>query len=239
MRIAICYWGICRSTDKTIDSIKKCIYEPLKKAGYEYDVFLHTYSIKTIYTNSRAAEDNLVINNDLYKLLNPLVFKIDDPADLCIDLQEYRTMGDPWGASFSNTTFNNHIYSLYSLNEVTNLWRKSLNQYDFVIYARPDVSYLNPINVDWMTALNIDECLLPDFHRYPINDRFAILRAETAHIYGSRFVHALDYSKMHALHSEKFLYHILMSNNICMSDVRFRFRRVRATGIEIDNDVKP
>ena len=199
---------------------------------------MHTYTLNEVYTNTRANEHNLAIDNDLYKLLDPLVFKIEDLSDLHIDIQEYRTNGDPWGYSFKNSTFDNHIYALYSLNEVTKLWRKSLEQYDFIIYARPDVLYLNPINIDWLKHLNIDECLLPDFHRYPINDRFAIMRPEIAHIYGTRFVHALDYSKKAPLHSEAFLNHTLVLNNVSITNIQFRFRRVRATGIEIDADIK-
>jgi hypothetical protein len=243
MHIAICYWGICRSTDKTIDSIKTNVYEPLTAAGHIYDVFVHTFSVTDLYTNTRAGENGIRLNNTLHELLDPSAVEVEDQknVDLTLNLDAYRTRGDPWMTLFKEPTFDNHIRSLYSLNRVTQLWVTSPRHYDRVIYLRPDVLYLNPLDTRWL-EIGPDECAMPDFHRHrrhPVNDRFALLHPRSALIYGRRFEKALAYSTREKLHSETYLEFMLTANNIRPVYIPFRFRRVRANGRVIDDDVTP
>jgi len=227
MHIAICFWGICRSTDKTIESIKKCIYEPLTKAGYTYDIYVHTYSLSSPLTNPRANEYNIILNNELYKLLMPNHAKVDEQAtiDKSLNIPLYQTQADPWSNNYDTHT--NHLRALYSLMQVTSMW--SEKSYDRIIYARPDVNFLVPINLDWLNE-NENTILLPNFHKYPVNDRFALGWPNAMKIYGSRFNNALEFSKIHPLHAEKYLNNILNSNNIIVKTIAFNFYRVRADG---------
>ena len=238
MHIAICYWGICRSTDKTIDSIRTNIYGPLVAAGHTYDVFVHTFSVTDLYTNARANEHRIRLNNTLHELLEPATVELEDQkaVDAKLDLTQYRTRGDPWATFFQAPTFDNHIRSLHSLNQVTKLWVSSPHTYERVIYLRPDVLYLNPLDPQWL-EIGPTECALPDFHHHPVNDRFAILHPRSALIYGRRFEKALAYSRRERLHSETYLEFMLTANNIRLVSLPFRFKRVRANGIVIDDDV--
>jgi hypothetical protein len=76
--IAICVWGICRSTNLTIESVKRHIFQPLIDAGITYDVFLHTYTYNRPYENIRAGEHNLQLNNNLWTLFNPSQSILED-----------------------------------------------------------------------------------------------------------------------------------------------------------------
>lgn len=239
-KVALCYWGICRSTDKTLESIKKYIYTPLKNNNYDYDVFLHTFSINRTYKNKRSDEPPVQLNNDLYKLLEPKDYIIEDQdtVDQRLNLQAYRTHGDPWNSQFE--TFDNHIRALYSLYKVTQLYKKQISNYDFVIYLRPDVLFLNELDISWFNILDKPLVLTPDFHLdLPMNDRFAIARPNVGVVYGERFTTALAYSKLKPLHSETFLHTILTNAKIKIIDIAIRFRRVRATGKEIDDGTLP
>lgn len=225
MHIAICFWGICRSTDKTIESIKKCLYEPLTKAGHTYHVYVHTFSLSTKLNNPRAKEHNITVNNELYHLLEPTHVLIEDQhtVDGTLNAPLYQTQADPWSNNY--ITHTNHVRALYSLMQVTSMWSETL--YDRVIYARPDVQFHNPLNLDW---LNVDKntIVLPNFHAYPVNDRFALGSPSTMKIYGSRFKQALDYSQLKPLHSETYLAYIFNTHNLQAKSVVFNFCRVRA-----------
>jgi hypothetical protein len=130
--IAICFYGLCRSTNYTIESINKCIFEALKNLHFNYDVYLHTYKLTTSYTNLRNNEENIMLDNDLYKLLNPNVYKIDDQDDIkktdSLMFNKYRSKGDPWSNDFKS--LDNLILGLYSLYQVTQLWKNSNSNHD-------------------------------------------------------------------------------------------------------------
>jgi hypothetical protein len=241
MRVALCYWGLCRSTDKTIQSIEQCIYEPLRKANIKYDVYIHTFTIDGKYSNAYAKEESIQLNNNLYLLLKPTDFIVEnqDAIDKKLHFESYRTKGlsPRWLTTWNKTTVsemtNNHIRALYSLNEVTKLWKKPLNTYDCIIYLRPDVRFIRKLDTEWLNKLLPNECLLPDYAKYPINDQFAILKPENAVLYGQRYEYLLEYSKINSIHAEEYLNYILKKNSMQIREINFRFGRIRANGVEL------
>lgn len=238
MKIALCFWGITRSLKYTYPSIKKFIFDDLASHSIQYDIFIHTYNVHTTYNNRRAGEHFIILDNDEWKLINPTEILVDDQENLDIDFQSYRSQGDPWHSGFQ--TFDNHIRALWSLYRVSTLWQKqSAGTYDYVIYLRPDVMYYKSLfSVIPSSAALKNEIILPNFHLYPINDRFCIAPPAIAKIYGERFLSALEFSKKNQLHSEKYLFWTLQQNNIRITQIHFPFHRVRADGREIDGDVK-
>lgn len=102
--------------------------------------------------------------------------------------------------------------------------------YDVVIYARPDVLYLTPIQPQWLYNLKDDEIYLPNFSMYPINDRFAIGTPRAIRVYGQRFDYAAYFADEHPLHSESFLDFALKTHNITPRLIPFCFHRRRASG---------
>jgi len=235
--IAICFYGICRSTNYTIDSINKYIFNPLKQMNINYDIYLHTYTVNSIYNNPRANEKNITLDNNLYKLINPSIYKIDNQDDVkkTIDFNKYKRYGDPWNNNF--TSLHNLILGLYSLNQVTQLWKNSNMTYDYIMYLRPDVLFLQPLNKYYFNKINNNNIILPNFHEYPINDRFAIGTPNVMLHYGERYNHAYNYSLSNKLHAERYLNYILSLNSIKIVKYNFKFLRIRANGkINVDDE---
>lgn len=52
MKAAVCFWGLCRSTDKIIESLQRNIFDILRNAGIQYDVFVHTFPLVSILEGS-------------------------------------------------------------------------------------------------------------------------------------------------------------------------------------------
>ena len=230
IKVAICFWGICRSTDRTIHSIQNHIFNQLKSAGIEYHVFMHTYALNRVYTNIRSNEHNVRLNNDLWRLLNPDYFIIDDQdqIDQKLQLLKYRTHGCPWN-SVHYQTLNNHVRALYSLHKVTGLVETTGIKYDIVIFCRPDLLFITPIMSSYFT-IDDHTILLSNIGKYPINDGFAICNLRTALIYGHRYLRALDYSKRKPLHAETFLDYTLKMHGIKIKEINILFYKIRANG---------
>jgi len=236
MKVAVCFWGIARSLNHTLASIQECIFKPLQESGISFDILLHTYIVNNIYENKRAKETCIQLDNDSWKQLNPHKYIIENQEEIYeqLNVLKYRNKGDPWYSNFQ--TFDNHILALWSLKQVTSLY--DVDQYDYIIYVRPDVKYFKKITeIDFM---NLEEnvALLPNFHTYPINDRFCIAKPAAAKKYGNRFDFAYEFSLQNQLHSERFLNWTLEKHSIKYINVHFPFHRVRANGVEIDFDVK-
>lgn len=241
MRVAICSWGICRSTDYTIESIEHNIFNPLRNADIEYDIYLHTYNLYKPYENVRSGEYNIQMKNTLWKLLKPIASCIENQEDIdnILQLEKYRIYGSPWKEDYKFQTLNNHVRALWSLKQVTDLWSNSGIQYDAIIYIRPDVRFMIPIKIEWLTTILPNSIVLPNFQMIGgVNDRFAIIKPGTAKVYGSRFNGALEYSKSHQLHSELYLSSVLKNRGIIINPVYFPFRRIRANGNIQDEDTK-
>ncbi len=244
MRVAVCFWGLCRSTDRVIESIEDYILNPLYSAGIVVDVFCHTYKVYRSYTNERAKEYNIQLKNTNWKLLRPkeAIAENQDQVDRSLKLDSYRTHGDPWkddgGVPFQ--TLDNHIRALYSLFQCTKLWTQQEVRYDAVMYVRPDCKYLSLLNPAWIQQVATGTVLIPDFHLfYGCNDRFAIGRPQEMRIYGERFTSAHQYSLHKPLHSEAFLADTMKEHGIQFQLVPIRFQRIRADGgvCEADQDV--
>ena len=242
MRVALCFWGICRSTSRTIESIRSCILQPLEAAGIQFDIYVHTYLIYRPYTNPRAEEFSLQLRNTDWKLLGAkegaYMVENQDRVDLDLQLVKYRSQGNPWPEDDGGfNTLDNHVRALWSLNQVTSLWTHSGIQYDAVIYLRPDVQYLRPLVVDWIRGIPEHTVCMPNFHLHTgCNDRFAIGKPSVMEIYGRRFKGALAYSYHAKLHSEQYLAHTLQNANIRIEYIPFRFKRVRANGELCESD---
>jgi hypothetical protein len=240
MKVALCFWGLCRSTQYTIESIQRNIFEPLQDAQIDYTVYLHTYVIYHRYTNSRAGEYNIYLKNTNWKHLNPSKVSIEnqDDVDKTLNFPQYFSKGDPWedeGIKFSS--LENHIRALWSLKQVTNLWMGS-EKYDAVIYMRPDVLFVMPLRVEWLKNIAKNTVYIPNFHIvHNCNDRFAFGTPETMKNYGLRFNESYKYSLNNQLHSEKFLHDTMVSHGHTILQVPFRFRRIRSDGKPCEADM--
>ena len=72
MKIALAFWGLTRSLKYTIESINEKILNILKKHNIEYKIFMHTWTVNSVYNNTRSKEANIKLDNEEYKLLSPV-----------------------------------------------------------------------------------------------------------------------------------------------------------------------
>ena len=235
-RVALCFWGLSRSLQKTITSIQTCLVEPLVGAGFEVNVYMHTWIVRHPLNNIRTGEKNCSVDPHDWKAvyrLRPLlasrpkiVTDDQDTKDPALHLLDYRTKGDAWKNGFVST--DNHVRALYSLHRVTELVRRQHDQPDVIIFARPDCLYDTPFQPSWLDVLRSFNILLPDFHKHPVNDRFAVCVPRVAYIYGQRYDKALAYAQQTQLHAETFLATILKMENIQIIEIPMHFMRLRA-----------
>ena len=239
--IAVCFFGLTRSLKYTLPSIQKYLFEPLKNHGIKYEVFLHTYKIKGTYTNHRAEEKDIVLDPNEYKLLKPDHSLIEDKSDVSkrLNLEKYRTHGDPWDKhdKWNFNTLDNHILYLWSQKQLINMVSKEKG-FTHIVMCRPDLKYMTPLNPEYFRFTS-KVIFTPEFSSYGhVSDQFAIGPYEQMTIYGSRFDHALEYSKKRSLHSEGYLEYILNKNKIDHKEIDFYYIRIRANNKKDNLDIK-
>lgn len=239
MKIGLAFWGLTRSLKYTILSIHENILNIFKKANIDYDIFIHTYNVFDKYTNNRASEKNINLNCNEYLLLNPLRYIIDN-QDIIINklkLYKYYSQPDPWSTNYQ--TVNNFILAMYSKLKVIELIENEKINYDYVLFLRPDVRYLNKFDLNYFDYINDYTVCIPNFHLFSnFNDRFYLSTLKNGLIYGKLFYNMYNYSIKNKLHSETFHnYYIRDVYKFIIINIPVYFNRVRANGIEL-NDVK-
>ena len=234
MKVAVGFFGITRSLKFTIKSISKNVITPLEELGYDYKIFLHTYELNN-YNNIRTKENYTNINNEEYKLLNPDYFEIEkqDLVLESINPEKYRTNKDPWNTNYNSV--DNFLLGQYSKMKLTNIIEKSQINFDYIMFLRPDVEYLNPLEHSFFKNVINKTISIPRFGIYPhakphFNDRFAITNQDTYKIYGKVFDELFEISKTQILHSETVLTKYLTRNNVEYKYIQFVFKRIRIDG---------
>lgn len=235
-RVAFAFFGIARSLNYTIDSIKNNVFSVLKENSIDYDVYFHTYKLSN-YENIRANEKNNNVDNDQYKLLNPDFIKIDNQDEIKrqLKLHLYRSHPDPWNTNYNSV--DNFILAQYSKLQVTEMIENSNSNYDYIIFIRPDCYYIEKLNIQYLQYINNNTICTPNFHlfgKYKFNDRFAITNINTYKVYGNIFEDLLTISKNQPLHSETIIAEILLNHKINIKKIFFAFSRVRFNGIHAD-----
>ena len=229
-KIAICYWGLTRSTKKVYQSHYDKLFRVLNEHQIQYDVFMHTWYIEG---NQRVwwKELNVPIDYKEYVLLNPSYYQIDNQdvftANIC--LNEYtpsENLGDEWSQPI---LILNLICALESQKRVVEMISNSQNKYDIIIYVRPDAFIHTEVPIHHILNLEEGDIILPDCdHFLGYNDRFAILRYQSGLVYGSRIDRLKEYRRsIGKITSEKYLKYICDTNEFRPIMVKFDFDLVR------------
>lgn len=232
MKVALCFWGLTRSLKHTIQSIHEQIIAPLKGAGIEYKIFLHTFSFKTEYNNPRAHETGIKLDFQEYELLNPDYFMIEDQDEVKkrLNVTQYRSKADPWSNGY--ISLDNFICAMYSKKQVGSMIKKSGEVFDNFIFLRPDVQFLNPISVDYLPKVSGNKVYCPNFQLFSnFNDRFFICSREHVYTYTQLFDDMLPFSRHSPLHSETFQYKMITQKyGLIVIYIDIHFNRIRANG---------
>mgnify|MGYP006419078309 CR=1 FL=1 len=239
MKVALCFWGLTRSLKYTIDSIREFIFKPLKSNKIEYIIFMHTFTFSSTYYNPRANESNVQLDFNEHYLLEPDFLKIDD-QDLIksqIQVEKYRTLPDPWDSEY--ICVDNFLCAMFSKKQLGIMVNESNIQFDYVVYLRPDVRYINNIKPKFFNIIKNNSICTPNYQLFPkLNDRLAILNYCDLTKYSEMFDDMYEYSLKTPLHSERFQYYILTQRfNWTVLYIPIWFNRVRANGHE-EQDTK-
>lgn len=153
-RIAIQLYGYLRSYKDCRDSFFKHLVEPIQKAGYEVDIFMHSWdfverqvtSWNTEKTNANTEppaktppKDELIALYGLKSIdITPQVQSADDEKFLAIR----------WRCKYRYKSLANAYFSVYSVNQLRlNYEAQNDINYDFVIVTRPDLFWHKPFSL--------------------------------------------------------------------------------------------
>ena len=239
--VAIIFYGLVKNLNDVYSSFQQNIYNVLKK---KYEIIIVIHSFKTPrYSNFRTQEKRAFLATDSYRLLNPDIVRIEalGAVKQSLPIKLYMKHGNPWKANDNkdNQSVANYVLSTYSRHCTVSLLKRCKKKIHYYMFLRPDILFLTGFQENWLAKLHGISCLVPDFHENGgTNDRFIVLSRKAyeryRHIYNSYFEYAQHFSP----HAETFLMDFLNRNHITIHKVPFFFRRVRAGGRVVDDDVQ-
>ena len=228
-KIAIVFFGLTRCLSKTVDSIKKNIFNVLTEHNLDYDIFMHTYTIDGKYTNSYNGLSIKYENENVKNLLNPKYLLIDKQEEIIkkLNFDKYCNKlndNNAWGDKKQQKIFlQNMILALYSKNKITNVLKKHKTNYKYAIILRPDLKFFNKLDINIFKELNDQNICVPKQDWYTgCNDRLSIATIKNALYYGTLYNSLLNYSKKYNIISEKFLLDMLQHLSIIKKNIIYK-----------------
>jgi hypothetical protein len=134
-RIAIQLFGHLRTFRKTFESFHKNLVRPHQEAGYDVDIFLHTWDVLEM------------INNDAWHKANSSLCGVKVSED---DIQFIKTHYSPKDFLIEEQTPEKiRGYSMNAVQELRKRYEtKETVKYDWCIMTRPDIFFCTPFLVD-------------------------------------------------------------------------------------------
>jgi hypothetical protein len=239
-KIAICYFGMTRSTKYIYQSHKENLYQILQKNNIEYDTYMHTWetSCNMIWNNPI----DIPIDYDEYKLLDIDYYTIENQNDYLqkIDFNDYCNIElyEMYGDSeheWIPQLIKNHLCALESQKRVYNMVRNSKKEYDYILFIRPDVLITNEFDIKWLSYFQEDntDILILDYDHYDgLNDKFSILPYHSALEYATRIDEIIEFRKNHGrIVSEKYVKYIIDKYYPKIKFINFIMKIIRPDGI--------
>ena len=238
-RGAVCFYGINRSLKHTASSIQKNILNPITLAGYDRDLFYHTYNLSVI-DNPRSKEVHQKVDPSGFDILgtykgSAISSQEDFLASFNLD-DWILNDEDNWNDDFKS--LKNLACQLNSIESCCNLIDSSRERYKFVMFARPDLLYLNSINMGQIqTFLSSKErvWILPDFQERETfwNDRFVVASHDDIQPWCRRIRWGKDFvkDKNQTVHSEMLVKYVGETEGIQKRGIDLKVVRVRADGM--------
>jgi hypothetical protein len=234
--MAILFWGLTRSLKDVYKSLKTNIFDVLNDHDIEYDIFIHTYILPNSYTNPYVNTKITNYDNESYKLLNPKYYILEnqDKVEHNLQIPKYFSKLSDWvgcATTLEKKCFfvRNMVLAQHSKKTVTDLFTPYKNNYDYVMFTRPDQALHTKINPSAFHLLNNNNIFIPKEHSYHgLNDRMCIARPNIGIIYGNSFNFLLVYSEKTTIVSEVFLKKYLEFKNI-----HIIYNSIKATLIRI------
>jgi hypothetical protein len=232
--VAICYWGLTRSTKKVYESHKNNLFDVLKNNNITYDTYMHTWKTNNNFIWDKKS--SVPIDYDEYKLLEPNYYEIDD-QDLYLNsltfssyfkVELYVKYGGNTDKEWHPMLIRNHLCALESQKRVTDMVLKSGIKYDYILYIRPDVMITSLFDKKFFlfNKKTITICNCDHFSGY--SDLFAILHYDDCEKYGKRIDEIIEFRKTNGrITSEKYVKFITDKYFDNVNFVEFIFHIVR------------
>jgi hypothetical protein len=241
--VAVCFFGLTRSLQFTIDSIRTNVFDVLTAAGVQYTTYLHTHNVTRMF-NPRAYEFNVTFDPTLYRLLRPDAAVFEEPIDWTLPsnqdlLAALLKRGDPWGEKGDHISLRNLVNQLHCLQALTAMWAPHASRFDAVIYLRSDVWFFNRLDVPQLleaaAATSHPVIWTPAFATYTgLNDRFAFGNVAAMQTYGNRWQRAEEHALTANLHAERFLNRTMTAAGVECRTTGIVFARVRGDGLVME-----
>lgn len=233
-KVAIIFYGLTRTLHKTHESIKQNLFKQLEDNSIQYDIFIHTNLINGPYNNMWTGEKiENYINEDVKKILNPKFYIFDNQEEIInkINFDEYYTKLGNWtGLSETMTKYliRNLCLALYSKKQITKIFDKHINDYDFAIIIRPDTELLNKIDVNYFNELNDNNIIIPSIDWFRgCNDRICMGKPNVISYCGKLFDQLKEYSKKKSIISERFFLDKLNEKGISIIKKNINYKQIR------------
>lgn len=229
--VAICFFGLNRSLKWTAESIQRKVLDRLAANCVPYRVFVHTYSVTHAPTNARAHEGGQALGGpeEIRRLLRPEEMEVTNQDDYAVEISRYLPLEK--GSHYRNYTARNLLCQLYSIVRVTRLWLAHVHELHAVVYMRPDLKVLRPLDVVAVMGARFGEFYSPYWHSWHgLNDRFAFARPMEALAFGLRLARLREFVSVAPLQAERFLKFAVQRANLTVRPTSSVSVRIRADG---------
>ena len=239
INIAICYWGLTRSTKRVYTSHYDYLFNVLKSSNINYDIFMHTWKADN---NFVFTKENTIPNDyEEYKLLEPDYYTIEYQKDFIdtLDFNNYfnKELFEKYGDSeyeWYPQLIMNHLCALESQKRVYHMVISTNKKYDYIMFVRPDVLLCNNFNINVLNE-QFDIVIPHGDHNEGLNDRFAILPFNSASLYANRIDEIIEFRKNNGrIVSEKYVKFIINKYYNNLKFIEFKMRRIRPDGEIVD-----
>lgn len=238
-RVAVLFFGLSRSASITASSINENILNHSKNKEIEFKCFSSLNFIERVISR-RSGERNVVLNKydiDTIPCLWNLFLQQNDDY-IKNELESVKKQPDYYENDYNSNRF--LLHQLRSLKAGYKVLSSGLfGEFDFFLFLRPDLLYLDPIDVGEFVSSDPGplSIRLPSWHAWGgLNDRFAIASPTAAAAYAMRIENVLRYCGTMPLHAERLLAFSLRSAGASVSHMAARACRVRATGEVVSED---
>jgi hypothetical protein len=216
-KIAICYFGMTRSTKFVYESHITNLFSVFKENNIDYKIYMHTWKPDNDCNIIWENDCNIMVDYEEYKLLNPDIYKIENQCDFLntinfenyFNQQLYDTYGGDTAYEWRPQLIRNHLCALESQKRVYNLVLQDNINYDFILFIRPDVLIKNKFGIVWLNH-KFDVIIPNTDHNEGLNDRFAILPFNKSLKYATRIDEIIEFRKNNGrIVSEKYVKYIV------------------------------
>jgi hypothetical protein len=229
-KIAICYWGLPRSIKLVYKSQKENVFDILTKHNIEFDKYAHFWRT----ANNRVWDKVLStpLDYESIPMLQLKECKLEDQSSFTdtLKFEDYYYRQEAPKEWLPDLILN-HLCALESMKRCVNMILASNVIYDYIMFLRADALVDTILPVKDLFNLDYKTIAIPNYnHHEGLNDRFAVMRTESALYYSHRINRIAEYRRTKRyIVSEAYTKYII-DNHYIPKQVEFKFRLMRSDG---------